>query len=204
MSAESGKILRCNPASWRRSDCRNSTIGIKTGFAALDAVLPDGGWPVGALTEVLSKASDIDELRLVAPALAQLGRNSRWQAWIAPPYVPYAPALVEAGINLSRTFFARPNQGTDPLWVIERTLRAGVCDAVLSWPETNDFRALRRLQLAAEQGGCWGVMFRAAHFASDPSPAALRLRLHTLDDGFEIHILNARGGCRYPSVRLTF
>jgi cell division inhibitor SulA/protein ImuA len=177
--------------------------GIKTGFAALDAALPGGGWPVGALTEILAKEQGIGELRLLMPALAQLGRNERRQAWIAPPYTPYPPALITAGINLSYTLFVRPSDIAQTLWATEQMLRSGACSAVLAWSETNDFRALRRLQLAAECGACWGVLFRAAYCADHPSPAALRLRLHVCDDALEVHIHKARGDLRRHSVRLS-
>jgi hypothetical protein len=198
------KLLQGNPALWQGRGSSNLATGIKTGFDALDAALPSGGWPVGALTEILSEQQGIGELCLVMPALARLGRDDRQQAWIAPPYTPYAPALVAAGINLSSTLFIRPKRAADTLWATEQMLRSGVCSAVLIWPETNDFRALRRLQLAAERGNCWGVLFRAAHFAFDPSPAALRLRLHALDGSLKVHILKARGGCRCRSVNLKF
>jgi hypothetical protein len=203
MSTGLDKLLQGNPALWRGRDNGSSMAGIKTGFDALDAALPGGGWPVGALTEILSEQQGIGELCLVMPALAQLGRDDRRQAWIAPPYTPYAPALVAAGIDLSSTLFVHPKCTTDTLWATEQMLRSGVCGAVLAWPKTNDFRALRRLQLAAERGGCWGVLFRAAHVAFDPSPAALRLRLHALDGGLKVYILKARGGCHCRSVNLT-
>lgn len=195
------KLLQGNPVLWRGRESGYSLANIKTGFDALDAALP-GGWPVGALTEILSEQQGIGELRLVMPALAQLGLNGRWQAWIAPPYTPYPPSLLAAGVDLGSTTFVRPNSDMDTLWATERMLRAGTCSAVLAWPETNDFRTLRRLQLAAEQGHCWGILFRAAHLAAQPSPAALRLRLHARDDELEVQILKARGGCHQQTIRV--
>ena len=61
-----------------------------TGFAALDAVLPGGGWPGNALTELLLDAPGAGELRLLAPGLAAATAPV---LWVAPPLVPYAPAL---------------------------------------------------------------------------------------------------------------
>jgi cell division inhibitor SulA/protein ImuA len=37
--------------------------GLPTGFGPLDAVLPGGGWPRGALTEILTTQEGIGELR---------------------------------------------------------------------------------------------------------------------------------------------
>ena len=42
-----------------------------TGHAELDAQLPGGGWPVGALTEILQPAGLHSEWRLLLPALAR-------------------------------------------------------------------------------------------------------------------------------------
>jgi protein ImuA len=203
MSTGLDKLLQSNPALWRGRDNGTLRAGIETGFVALNVALPGGGWPIGALTEILSEESGIGELCLLMPALARLGCEDRQQAWIAPPFTPYAPALIAAGVNLSSTLFIQPERATDTLWAAEKTLRSGVCNAVLTWPKTSEFRALRRLQLAAEHGNCWGVVFRAAQFANHPSPAALRLRLHALDDGLRIDVLKARGGCRCQSVSLT-
>jgi cell division inhibitor SulA/protein ImuA len=75
---------------------------LPTGFAELDASLPEGGWPQGALTELLALRAGIGELRLVMPGLARLSRQDRWLAWITPPFLPYAPALFAGGIDLSR------------------------------------------------------------------------------------------------------
>jgi hypothetical protein len=75
---------------------------LTSGFAALDAELPGGGWPLGALCELLPRHVGIGELRLLGPALASLSAAGRSLAWIAPPHRPYAPALAAAGIDLAR------------------------------------------------------------------------------------------------------
>ena len=62
---------------------------------------------------------------------------------------------------------------------MEQALRSGTCAAVLAWSEGSDERGLRRLQLAAEKGACWAVLFRPARFKTQRSPAAA-LRIHLL------------------------
>ena len=42
-----------HPAGWRGGDCAPEPASVPTGFAALDAVLPGGGWPGAGLTEML-------------------------------------------------------------------------------------------------------------------------------------------------------
>ena len=46
--------------------------GEPTGHAGLDALLPQGGWPRAALTELLLPADGIGELALLLPTLARL------------------------------------------------------------------------------------------------------------------------------------
>src|SRR2546429_8780390 len=67
------------------------------GFPGLDAELPGGGWPAGALTEILPAHEGIGELRLLGPALAGLSRCGLRLVWIAPPHPPHAPAPAPAG-----------------------------------------------------------------------------------------------------------
>lgn len=170
-----------------------SREGLPTGVRELDASLPQGGWPLGALTEILCDRAGIGELRLVLPALADLSRRGRWLVWVNPPYIPYAPALAARGVDLSRMVAARAQVPGDALWAAEQALRGASCGAALLWSATTDGRRLRRLQLAAEHGGSWGVLFRGLGAADQPSPSALRLRLTPASRGLGVEILKCRG-----------
>ncbi|MCB1735555.1 MAG: translesion DNA synthesis-associated protein ImuA [Gammaproteobacteria bacterium] len=203
-SAGVDHLLR-HPSIWRagREAARSvTTSGIATGFQALDETLA-GGWPQGMLTELLYEDDGIGELSLLMPALAQLSRHGRWLAWVAPPYVPYAPALAARGVDLSRVLMIHPRAETDVLWSLEQALRSGTCGAVLGWVGKADDRALRRLQLAAAEGDSWGVLFRPASVAADPSPAALRLLLKPDQQGVSVNVLKRRGGNIGAGVQLA-
>lgn len=183
-----------HPGIWRGNQLAPaSTDTLPTGFAELDAELPGGGWPRGTLTEILLEREGVGELRLLLPALARLSGQSGWLAWVAPPHVPYAPALTAHGIELSRLLVARPQTAADAWWTAEQALRSGACGAVLTWLEMPDERRLRRLQLGAESGRTWGVLFRSAADAQARSPAALRLRLEARPHGLAVHLLKRRG-----------
>jgi hypothetical protein len=187
-------LLR-HPGIWRGGQlARLGAEGIPTGFPDLDAELPGGGWPTGAVTEIFAEGEGIGELRLAMPALARLTREGRRLAWIAPPHIPYAPALAAAGIRLSRMIVVRAETSRDALWAAEQALRSGSCGAVLAWPAAEDGRALRRLQLAAEAGGAWGLFYRPGGAAASPSPAALRLRVEAAEGKLVVRILKRRGG----------
>ena len=77
---------------------------------------------------------------------------------------------------------------------MEQSLRSGSCVAVLAWIKKADDTALRRLQLAAEQGGALAILFRSKELQTARSPAALRLSLKNGQHGVDIHILKCRGG----------
>jgi hypothetical protein len=180
---------------WRVGELtRVELLGIPSGFPNLDAELPGGGWPAGVLTELLPEHIGIGELRALGPALAQVTKQGRWVAWIAPPYLPYAPALEAAGIDLSRVMIIRTKSAQDSLWAIEQALQSGACGAVLGWPEKASFAQLRRLQIAAEGSPALAFLFRAPLAAREASPAALRLHLQGMKGELAVRILKRRGG----------
>jgi hypothetical protein len=183
-----------------QADDQARPAALSTGFAQLDAVLPGGGWPVGAITELMPDAQGIGELSLLLPALAQLSCAGRYIAWIAPPCLPYPPALARHGLALERLLLVQTHDTRTSLWATEQALRCPAIGAVLAWPAALDERSVRRLQLAAEAGGSCGLLYRPPAAAQQPSPAALRLRLQALDTGLRIEIQKARGGRTHALV----
>ncbi len=169
--------------------------GLACGYPGLDRLL-NGGWPQGALVEILTEHRGIGELRLLLPALAGITQSDRWLALVAPPYIPYAPALARAGVRLERVLQIHPGSQKDRLWALEQTLRSGSCGAVLAWLQEADAHGLRRLQLAAEAGDSVGFLFRHTRVARQGSPAAVRLRLTPARSGSRlgIEVLKRRGG----------
>lgn len=168
-----------------------------TGFAALDAELPDGGWPVAGLTELLLAAPGSGELRLLASALAH-PLAAAPMLWIAPPFMPYAPALQALGLALDRLVVVTPGSLADAAWAAEQALRSGVCSAVLWWQQ--EVRApalatvLRRLHLAAQQGACPLFALRPVGASAQASPAPLRLSLAPAAQGrLAVTVFKRRG-----------
>jgi hypothetical protein len=180
-----------HPAIWRgRSVARLEVLG--SGFAALDAALPGGGWPRSGLIEILAGRFGSGELSLLLPALAALTRaaNARWCVWVAPPLMPFAPALVAQGIVLERVAVVG---GQRPLWAFEQVLGSGACDAALGWGKRPQPRDIRRLQLAAERGRTLGVLFRPRRAAQESSAAALRVGVEACGNGVRVTLLKGRG-----------
>lgn len=186
---------------WRGKAASIARAAVPTGFRELDSRLPGGGWPLGAITEVFVSGYGIGELGLLMPALAALTkpdptRPKKWVAWIAPPFVPYAPALKQRGVEIDRLLMIHPTSGNkNRLWAIEQVVRSGSSSGVLAWIVTVDDVALRRLQLAAEDQECWVLLFRPASAIQQRSPAALRIRLsRAVDSATRVEIIKCRGG----------
>lgn len=191
-------VLR-HPGVWRRRSPAADAIDTQpSAHAALDALLPGGGWPRGALCELLVEHDGIGECALVLPALAALTQARRRVALIAPPYIPYAPTLAAAGVDL-RQVVQIDASASDTHWSMEQCLRSGCCGAVLGWLPRADYRELRRLQLAAETGGTIGFVFRPLAAAAEASPSALRLRVATAQGEPQVELLKCRGHVGGPA-----
>ena len=172
-------------------------LGESTGFAALDAMLPHGGWPQGALSELLIPADGVGELALLMPTIARMTQAGRLVALIAPPFCPYAPAWQRAGVDLRYLEIVQPTAQAGmqanmrgALWAFEQCLRSAAFSAVLGWPSSADGTSLRRLQVAADTGECLGFAVRDSRHADNPSPAALRIE--RVQDDWRIR--KCRGG----------
>ena len=167
--------------------------GEPTGFAALDALLPQAGWPCAALTELLLPCDGVGEMALLLPTLARLTQAGGIVVLVAPPYVPYAPAWREAGVALPNLHIVEAD-ARGALWAFEQCLRSGACAAVLGWPQRADAQSLRRLQVAAGSGDCLGFAFRDRKHAANPSPAALRIEYVRGREGKGVwHVRKCRG-----------
>ena len=185
--------LLSHPAIWRGGDCAPEPASIASGFAELDAALPGGGWPRGALTELLLEREGIGELRLALPALARLQAEGRSIVWVAPPYRPYAPALAAAGLDLARLIVVRGCTAAEALWAYEQALRAPECGAAFGWIHSHEERVLRRLQVAAREGRTWGVLWRRPGQRASATAAPLRLSLAAQQGKLAVRVLKRRG-----------
>jgi protein ImuA len=181
-----------HPAVWRASElARGVGATVETGYAALSAALPGGGWPAGNLIELLLPRPGVGELRLLYPALRKLetGRIVLLQ----PPHLPTAPAWDDMGIAPSRLLWLRARRDADALWAAEQVLRSGSCGALLFWQAQLATPALRRLHLAAQSGATLFCLLRPLACAANASPAMLRLALGAADGGVRIAFLKRRG-----------
>jgi protein ImuA len=182
------------PDVWRGDRLAQAPLPtVASGFAALDAELPGGGWPRGALTELLVDGAGIGELSLLTFALAGIRESGGWSLLVAPPHPLHAPAWTTAGVALSRLAVVSPATPRDALWAMEQALVSGAPRAVVGWAPYADARALRRLQVAAVTGGALAFLFRPTRMATEASAAPLRLQLAGDGNQLAVRIRKRRG-----------
>lgn len=192
-SAALDAVLLHHPV-WRGGALAQAALqAVPTGYARLDRELPGGGWPAGTLTEILCADEGIGELQLVLPTLAALSHAGSRIAWLAPPHLPYAPALAAAGVRLEFLTVVRAPGRRDALWAAEQVLRAGACRALLAWLPRASYAELRRLAVAAEAGRAFAALFRPPQAVRESSPAPLRLALEPDGERLVVRILKRRG-----------
>jgi cell division inhibitor SulA/protein ImuA len=188
------KLLGSTPQLWRGHQASRGQRALSTGHARLDACLPGKGWPLGALTELISRKPGLGEFSLLFPVLADIGGQGQWVILVDPPWVPYPASLQGHGLLLERLLLVRTRGGKESLWACEQALGHSRGGAVLAWPQQISFARQRRLQIAAENNAKLAFLFRPESALRDASPAALRLQVEPGEhDGARINILKCRG-----------
>ena len=203
LSSASCRIPVAELGLWRADQLAiPSRPACPSGFGALDAELPGGGWPAGSLSELLLRDPGCGEIRLLAPALAAL--SERDLVWIAPPFPPYAPALQNLQLPLQRLVWLNPASEADAAWAAEQVLRSGSAGAVLWWSREALPTSLRRLHLAAQEGCAPLFALRPWARQHQSSPAPLRLGLEPqAHDTLWVHVFKRRGPQLAQPISLT-
>ena len=187
---------RVSHAVWRGTDIGQAeqTV-VPTGFTALDAQLPGGGWPCQSLTELLQPQPSLCEWRLLAPALKQLVADGGQIVLVGPPKRPHAPGLAQLGLPESSLVWIAADTPAERLWTTEQLVKANPHGAVLAWLPQARAEQLRRLQVHAQACDCPVFLFRPELAQRDASPAPLRV-LASLGMDWELHvqILKRKGG----------
>jgi hypothetical protein len=183
-----------NPLLWRGDRLARADNVVASGFPSLDRELPGGGWPKAVLTELLVDAEGIGELSLLLPALKRLTQAGEWIALVAPPHIPYAPALAARGVDPARVIVIEAEEDKHRWWAAEQVLRANSVGALLFWPRTWADQRTRRLQLAAQESQTLAFLFTSTARVAQPSPSPLRIRLSLSGKRLSVDIFKRRGG----------
>jgi protein ImuA len=179
----------------------SNTNRLHTGYSTLNTALQQNGWPLDTTIELLSDGCGLGAMGLFLPAMEHLSEQGRWQVFIAPPYIPYAPLLEARGIDSQQILLVHPQNKQDLLWATEQALRSTTCSAVFSWLGAREYRysELRKLQLAASSGDTLSVLFRPTEASKNHAPSGLRLQMRAYR---KVHILKQRGGNQDMDVNL--
>src|ERR1700761_8170120 len=104
-----------HPSLWRASQlARGRGRAVDTGYPALSREVPGGGWPVGALVDLLVQQAGVGELRLLRPALSAAG--NRPVAFVQPPHTPDGLGLSYIGLSLDQVLRVNTPKTADALW----------------------------------------------------------------------------------------
>ncbi|MFM0325797.1 translesion DNA synthesis-associated protein ImuA [Caballeronia glebae] len=148
---------------------------ISTGFRALDLALPGAGWMPGTVTELLIEESGVGEIRLLARTIRELtARKGRSVIFVAPPWKPNLAALRKMNIAVNKLVWVKAPED-QVLWAAEQSLKQEGIGAVLIWLPQVEPKALRRLQVAAQEAQSLAFLFRPLKAAKQSSAAPLRM-----------------------------
>jgi len=170
---------------------------VACGLEGVDAALPGGGFPRGALTE-LSGGPASGKTAVALALVAALGPEDL-AAWVDGRGELYPPAAAARGVDLARLLVVRP-PAADPrgravpgadaarpgLWAAEALLASGAFAAVIvDVPVAGRLpgadAAARRLQAAAERGGAVGLWLAPGNGLR--VPAAARIEIAVAEQG---------------------
>ena len=193
-SSLSLSITNFGAAVWR-ADQLGCPVGatVATGFPKLNAEFPGGGWPVGAISEILLAQYGQHEWRLLLPALRRAANAP--VALVGAPYAPFGPGLAAQGFDARRLLLVDAATPTARLWAVEQTLRCAVVVAVLAWLPQVRPEQLRRLQITAHTHNKLLFVLRPARAVAESSPAVLRIQVMPQQDSdaLLVHILKRHG-----------
>ena len=134
-----------------------SAEAVPLGVAAIDDCLPWGGLAAGGLHEVRGGAGASQGF--AAYLLGRLARRRRGRLlWLTLSDHLHPPGLAGLGVPVEKLLLVRPPRAADLLWAAEEGLRCKGVAGLLAEIDGADFRAARRLSLAARGSGVPGLL----------------------------------------------
>ena len=146
-----------------------------SGCPPLDRLLPEAGFPRGAVIEWLSAGEGSGAAMLALIAAREAIASGGALVVLDRRHGFYPPAAAALGIDLGRTIVLRAARAGDELWALDQVLRCRGVGAVYAALERLEGRWFRRLQLAVEEGGGLGLLVRPAEVRGQPSWSQVQL-----------------------------
>lgn len=175
---------------------------VSSGFAECDKALINGGWPRSKLIECYLKHDagmgvGAGEWLLFTPSITDLCQSLKegFLVLLNPPAIPFAPALIQAGIDLNQLLIVHSKNKQDFLAGFIEFTRCAHCLVLLAWQTsyTLNYTELRKCQLACAEGKTLYTLFRPIHSKTQSSPASLRLALQLTRTTLEVEIFKQQG-----------
>ena len=161
--------------------------------------MPGGGWPCGALTEILTAQFSILEWRLLAPSLRPLCESGKWAhrpsiIVIGPAQAPHPPGLRHEGIDERQLIWIQAETPAERLWATEQLLKSNAFGALVAWLPQVRHEQIRRLQVLSAQCKAPVFLVRPITAASESSAAPLRVLARVDPDWcLQVDILKRKG-----------
>jgi protein ImuA len=168
----------------------SKNTGFRTGFPAIDHLLPGGVFAKGAIHELLSQPGQprplffatllartamlVKDKETRRPGDKERATEGRVGVWCDPQGQIYPPAVAAAGIPLEQLLFLRPRTPADQIWAVAECLRCRGVSVTLAQLGRLSRIETRKLQLAAEAGGGVGLLLRPFGSISSEYAAATR------------------------------
>ena len=186
----------------------HTSTALTLAWPELDAVLPDGGLPLGVTELSSERALGTNALALAAIRASHTRDPKAWCAWIEVGDALHAPGLVASGVDLSRLLVVRP-LAKDTMRVSVRVAASGAFDVIVidafvlqgMYDIKGDRRSMapevfvRKLALMAEQHGARIVLLTdSTARKSMPWPVALRLEIDRTPSELLVHVAKERHG----------
>ncbi|WP_244982161.1 ImuA family protein [Corallococcus exercitus] len=180
---------------------RRTLSVLRTGVDAVDALLPQGGLPLGASVELCGEAAS-GRTSLALRAVASAHRELRLCAWVDGPKELYPPAAAALGVDLERLLVVRPRAFAQRVWSTVQLARSGAFTAVVldlthgvgapGRPERLALTEARKLVDAAARGGTLVLLLTSPEA---PADGLARLRLEARGvQGWSVELERSRGG----------
>lgn len=185
------------------------TAVLPLGIGEIDAHLPAGGLPAGALHEIVAADTGMAGVASAFSAyLASLSENGPvlWceGARILDAGALHPPGLRRFGLDPGRLVVARTRNDAETLWAMEDGLRCAALAAVVGALAAVSLTESRRLQRAAEASGVTALMLRPPGVEPVPNAATTRWRVGAAEPGgdgigfsppgWRIEMFRCRGG----------
>lgn len=172
--------LRRQMRTWEGNTPPQHYTRISSGCAALDDHLPAKGFLAGQLVEWIADGPATTQSDDGAGLLAMAAARNALTGGRALVVVDragwfYPPAVAAWGIDLRQLIVLRPKNSADELWALDQALRCPAVAAVWVDLPKLSARDFRRLQLAAEKGGCLGLLMRPQCVLGQPSWSDIQL-----------------------------